>query len=266
MIQLKLETFDGPLDLLLHLIKIHEVDIFNIPIVLITHQYLSYLSQVKDLDFQQAGEYLAMASQLVEIKAKMLIPILQNKPIQEEVEGEESGSADPRKNLIAQLLEYQMIKGLASQFAIKNEEFHNTFISGEPQRRADEFESYAKVGHFFGNPLDLLIAYERAILKFQKDQKDPKVKVLKQKITIQERMERLLEELDFSGTLMFFDLLWRCQSRYEAIILILAILELAKEKCFDLVQEKPLGDILLLKKNKVSTDLEVSGLQETLLS
>ena len=250
MLQLRLESFDGPLDLLLHLIKVHEVDIFNIPIVLITNQYLSFLSQVDDLDFHEAGDYLLMASQLIEIKAKMLVPILQNREV---VEEEEILEGDPRAKLVADLLQYQTIKELASRFEKKNEEYHNTFISGEPQRRQDELEWYAKEGQVKGNPLDLIISFERVLLRFQKVKKDHKVKVLKQRITIQDQMKKLIEELRQKGNLSFFEQLRACETRYEIIVLFMAMLELAKEKILYLVQETAFFDILICSAEKIKT-------------
>ena len=101
---LRLENFDGPLDLLLHLIKAQELNIFNIPIAIITEQYLSFLKQVPALDFHSAGEYLAMAAQLIEIKANLLVPVLQNN-LQESQTLEDIPEDDPRRVLVEQLLE-----------------------------------------------------------------------------------------------------------------------------------------------------------------
>src|SRR3712207_1763947 len=100
---LRLESFDGPLDLLLHLIRVQEINVFNIPISTITEQFLSFLGQFPELEFHLAGEYLAMAAQLIEIKAQMLLPALQNK-LSDPHSLAEMSEDDPRRPLVEQLL------------------------------------------------------------------------------------------------------------------------------------------------------------------
>jgi segregation and condensation protein A len=250
MLQLKLENFDGPLDLLLHLIKIHEIDIFNIPIVLITHQYLNYLSQVDMLDFHLAGDYLVMASQLIEIKTKMLIPILQQGQGEEEAL-EEALEEDPRQKLVEQLLEYQSIKQLAQMFEKRGEAYQNLFFSGEAARREDEFESFEKSIVIKGNPFELIIAFERILLRYQKKKREPQVKVFRQKITIQQQMIKIFKLITKNETLSFFELSQGCVSRYEIIVLFMAILELAKERLLHLKQGALFEDIILWASERI---------------
>ncbi|HQI25469.1 MAG TPA: segregation/condensation protein A, partial [Smithella sp.] len=107
---IKLDMFEGPLDLLLHLIKKNEIDIYNTPVALITQQYLEYLDIIKSLNLDLAGEYLVMASTLIHIKSRMLLPVPEE-PSEEETE------EDPRAELVRQLLEYQAFKEAASQLA-----------------------------------------------------------------------------------------------------------------------------------------------------
>src|SRR5262245_20900560 len=117
--QIKLEIFEGPMDLLLHLIKKHEIDIYSIPIALITQQYLGYIELMKSLDMEIAGEFLVMASTLTHIKSKMLLPPAENP------EGEEG--VDPRAELIRRLLEYKSFKEAAASLESKEEAWSQVY-------------------------------------------------------------------------------------------------------------------------------------------
>ena len=118
--QIKLEIFEGPMDLLLHLIKKHELDIYSIPVALITQQYLEYLDLMKSLDMEIAGDFLVMASTLTHIKSKMLLPPPENP------EGEDEG-ADPRAELIRHLLEYKSFKDAAVSLHDKEETWSQVY-------------------------------------------------------------------------------------------------------------------------------------------
>src|SRR5512142_1324585 len=117
--QIKLEIFEGPMDLLLHLIKKHEVDIYSIPIALITQQYLEYIELMKSLDMEIAGEFLVMASTLTHIKSRMLLPPSENP--------EEEDGVDPRAELIRRLLEYKSFKEAASSLENKEETWSRVY-------------------------------------------------------------------------------------------------------------------------------------------
>ena len=124
--QIKLEIFEGPMDLLLHLIKKHELDIYSIPIALVTQQYLEYIELMKSLDMEIAGDFLVMASTLTHIKSRMLLPPPEN------AEGEEDG-VDPQAELIRRLLEYKSFKEAAASLENKEETWSQVYHPARPK-------------------------------------------------------------------------------------------------------------------------------------
>lgn len=238
---LRLENFDGPLDLLLHLIKAQELNIFNIPIVLITEQYLGFLKQVPELNFYIAGEYLAMAAQLIEIKATMLLPLLQNRIEDIPKSAEDIPEGDPRKQLVEQLLEYEAIKRAAEILGKAHALTKDVYRSGEPKRREEEFAQFEHP--IQGNPFDLVIALERALLRFSSQNAAPRVVVRAQKITIQQRMGVIKKHLEVGMTTTVMELLRECVNRYEMIVTLMAVLELCQAHQVIVEQLQPFGDI-----------------------
>jgi segregation and condensation protein A len=254
---LRLENFDGPLDLLLHLIKAQELNIFNIPIFIITEQYLSFLKQVPELDFLTAGEYLAMAAQLIEIKANLLIPVLQKKPSLEAENLEELSQDDPRKILVEQLLEFEALKKASELLNTLNANVQDVFTSAEYKRRDEEFSQFEHP--IKGNPFDLIISLERILLKYS-NQSSPKVIVRAQKITIQQKMEVVKKRLEESNVVTLKNLILDCLSRYELIVVIMAVLELCKANHINIFQSGMFLEIELTKGNKFYDD--TSNLQD----
>jgi segregation and condensation protein A len=249
---LRLESFDGPLDLLLHLIKVQEINIFNIPILLITEQYLGFLRQVPELDFHTAGEYLAMAAQLIEIKAYSLLPALQNQ-LPDAQNLDEMGEEDPRKPLVKDLLEYESIKMASFQLDALKILGRDVFPSGEFKRRELEFEEL--VHPIRGNSFDLVIAFERSLLRFAERMSAPTVKVRAQKITIHKKMIQLLRRFDKLPESTFLELTEECESRYELIVTFMAMLELAKAKLLTVEQEELFGPIRILPGPSFGEDI-----------
>ena len=241
---LRLENFDGPLDLLLYLIKTQELNIFNIPIAHITEQFLGLIKQVPELDFQMAGEYLATAAQLIEIKANMLIPILQNKP-QEAQSLEDVQEQDPRKPLIEQLLEFEALKKASEFLAAAGKMQQDIIPSGEYKRRECEFEQFEHP--LKGNPFDLVIALERVLLKFSVQKSAPRVTVRAQKMTIQDKMMSIKKRLIPFDFMTLQNFILECLSRYDLIITIMAVLELCKAGHLKVTQEIEMGEILITK-------------------
>lgn len=250
LMHLRLETFDGPLDLLLHLIKTQELNVFNIPIVLITEQYLNFLRQAPDMDFHQAGDYIAMAAQLIEIKAASLIPVLQQGDANSMDELDEN---DPRKPLVEQLLEWEAIK----QACTKMETFtilgRDVFRSGESIRRQAEFDSYEPPVK--GDSFSLVIAFESILLKFAEKKNAPTVRVRAQSISIHEKIEVIKDRVRDVEDCIFQELLEECASRYELIVTLMAVLELAKANHVNILQEEAFGPIHLTKGEKFHENL-----------
>ena len=239
---LQLENFDGPLDLLLHLIKVQEINIFNIPIAVVTKQFLSFIKQVPQLNFSEAGEYLAMAAQLVEIKSRMLLPNFE--PDTEQASSlEDLSDDDPRKTLVAQLLEQDaaLLRRAAAELEKSAQYGDKRLASGEFKRRESEWEDLPRP--IEGNALQLLLAFERVLLNFAKEKSVPTVRVRAQRISIHTRMIQLKEMFSFKPLWLFSELLEDCESRYELIVTLMAVLELCKARQLDFRQEYTYGPI-----------------------
>ncbi len=238
---LRLDQFDGPLDLLLYLIKVQEMDIFQIPIHRICAQYLSLIRQVRDLDYVAAGEYLAMAAQLIEIKARLLLPTLQGKHPGEP--GTPMDADDPRGPLVEALLAYETIRAASTFLSSRTVLGRDQFPSGESQRRGAEFA--AITAPLSGDPLSLVIALERVLLSYARRQDAPRVRVHAQRITIQDKIAVILARLEELPSVTLGDLFAGCTTRYELIVTLMATLELAKTSHLALFQEEPFGPIVL---------------------
>ncbi len=222
---LRLENFDGPLDLLLHLIKQQEINIFNIPISIVAEQYVAFLRNAPMLDFHSAGEFLAMAAQLLEIKANLLVPALQNKLVDAQ-SLEEIPEDDPRRPLVESLLEFEAIREACDKLDRLSILGRDVFPSGEATRREEEYDKL--LAPIKGDAFSLVIAFERMLLRFAQSQSAPTVKVRAQKVTIQSRMVVIKRRLELTQQITLRELFEDCETRYDLIVTIMATLELAK--------------------------------------
>ena len=225
----RLEMFEGPLDLLLHLIHKNELDITNIPIALITEQYLEYLKLMKVLNLDIAGEYLLMASTLLHIKSKILLPTSSE---EEEEEGE-----DPRAELIRKLLEYQTYKNAAAELERKplldRDVFIRLALMENPESREEE---RMEVSLF-----ELLDAFRQVLERAR-----PEVfhEVMLERISVEEKVQEILSLLQREKRSIAFHLLFPEQaSRRLIIVTFLAILELVKTKLVRIFQPAPFETI-----------------------
>lgn len=232
--EIKLDIFEGPLDLLLYLIRKNEIDIYNIPIALITEQYLEYLDIMRSLNLDLAGEYLVLAATLIHIKSRLLLP-----PIEGEEEGEEG--EDPRTELVRQLLEYQAFKEAALSLEGRPLLDRDVFTRGapaeEPASEEQEEEAMIEVGVF-----ELVQAF-RVIISGLDHSEDMAIDTEKMSLTdrINEIMDRLTEEKE----LTFTDLLGERTDRKQIVYTFLAILELMKLRMVRAYQLGPFGVIRL---------------------
>ncbi len=232
--EIKLDIFEGPLDLLLYLIRKNEIDIYNIPIALITEQYLEYLDIMRSLNLDLAGEYLVLAATLIHIKSRLLLP-----PVEGEEEGEEG--EDPRTELVRQLLEYQAFKEAALSLESRPLLDRDVFTRGapveEPAAAEQEEEVMIEVGVF-----ELVQAFRLVITGLDQTE-DMAIDTEKMSLTdrINEIMERLTEEKE----LTFTDLLAERTDRKRIIYTFLAILELMKLRMVRAYQSGPFGVIRL---------------------
>jgi len=225
----RLEVFEGPLDLLLHLIHKNELDIFNIPIALITEQYLDYLKLMKVLNLDIAGEYLLLASTLLHIKSKMLLPT----PSEEE---EEEGE-DPRAELVRRLLEYQKYKNAAAELEKRPMLDRDVFIRLMPA----ETEKPAEEERMEVSLFELLEAFRQVLERMKPESFH---EVILERISVEEKIEEILSLLQRENRSMAFHLLFPEQAPLRLVIVtFLAILELVKMKRVRIFQMAPFETI-----------------------
>ncbi len=222
-----LPIFEGPLDLLLHLIHEHKLDIYDIPIAHVTQQYLTYLCVMEAMDLDVAGEWLVMAATLVEIKSRMLLPRDETEP-----PGEEEENIDPRLELVERLIEYEKFKGAADLFREKEAERSRYFV-----RHATELDFNLKPQFDLEDisAEDLLDALQKIL----QDVGEGSVTTLqKRKITVKIRMREIIGRIENAdGQLTFFELFEDDGSKTEVVITFLALLELLRSRRVEVSQK-----------------------------
>ncbi len=231
----KLQNFEGPLDLLLHLIKKHEVNIYDIPITIITQQYLEYIDLMEELNLDIAGEFLVMAATLIHIKSRMLLP--RPDPTQDDPE------EDPREALVRRLLEHQKFKAAAELL------HERETIRSAQWTRPDEL--VARIAGQAPEPeieVDLfsLISAFRSVL--ERARQRPKMYLPGEQISIESRIEHLLARLSETEACGFEDLFADMQSRAGTIVTFLAILEMIRLRLIRVFQSGPMGAIRVYKR------------------
>ena len=229
-LKVQLEIFEGPLDLLLHLIKKNEVSITDIPIATITEQYLATLQLMETLNLDVAGEFLVMASTLVHIKSRMLLPAGADEPDEEE-------GIDPREELVRRLLEYQRYKDAAGQLEQREILTRDVFA-----RAAAPTEEVGPRGFRELSVFELLGALKQVIDRLPKDSVH---EVTLDKITVREKMTLLLDNLRQQTSVMFESLFGEINNRMEVIVTFLAMLELVKVRAIRIYQEEMAGPIMI---------------------
>jgi len=222
--------FEGPLDLLLHLIKKNEVSITDIPIATITEQYLATLELMETLSLDVAGEFLVMASTLVHIKSRMLLPAGADEPDEDE-------GVDPREELVRRLLDYQRYKDAAEELEQREVLTRDVFI-----RAATPTEDVGTRGFRELSVFELLAALKRVIDRLPKDTFHD---VTLDKITVREKMTLLLDRLRQQHSILFESLFAEATSRMEVVVTFLAMLELVKVRAIRIIQEEMAGPIMI---------------------
>lgn len=237
-ISIKLEVFEGPLDLLFHLIEKAKIDIYDIPIAKITEQYIEYLNLMKSLDIDLASEFLVMAATLLVIKSKMLLPKRPN---------EEENEEDPRDELVIKLLEYKKFKELSDILGDKySNNLKSLFKSTElADALIDSYELPNEI------PIGLLVEKFQNILKKSEIHKKIEYKkVYRDNLTIDEKIIEIFKIISSERWTSFEKIITFYDSKLEIIISFLALLELIKNKKICVKQARNFGEILL-KKNRV---------------
>lgn len=224
-----LETFEGPLDLLLYLIRRQNLDILDIPIAAITRQYIAYIDMMTELRMELAAEYLLMAAILAEIKSRMLLP----RPAIAEAEED-----DPRAELARRLLEYERFKTAAEQ------------LDRLPRCERDVFElgavdtSTVTVRKVYP-PVDLADVLSAFADVLRRAERSTHHRILREPLSVRERMSRVMSRLQEQPLLAFSELFNRREGRQGALVSLLAILELCKERFIEIIQDEPLGELFI---------------------
>lgn len=248
MYNVKLDAFEGPLDLLLHLINRLEIDIYDIPMAELTKQYMEHIRAMQVLELNEVSEYLVMAATLLAIKSKMLLPIHEEESFEADLEVELS---DPREELVTKLLEYRKYKEAAHQL----QEFEQTrslfytrppsdFSNIEMKKQPVLFEETASI-------YDMLGAFQKMLKR--KQLKQPlSTKIARAEISVKDRMDYVFHRLkDRGGKMRFFSLFEEEAEKSVIIVTFLSLLELMKRQVISVTQEQNFEDpTVILRKEE----------------
>jgi segregation and condensation protein A len=231
----RLDNFQGPLDLLLHLIRQHEINVYDIPIALITQQYLEYLEIMQELDLDVAGEFLVMAATLIHIKSRLLLP----RPAPEQAEDEE----DPRDALVRRLVAHQQFKAAAEM--LHERETVRSAQWTRPDARLAEIAGDAPEPELEVDLFSLMSAF-KAVLARAKQR--PQVILPGEFLSIEQRIEQLLSRLSTTEACGFGELFDDVASRAELVVTFLALLEMIRMKVIRVYQTGAFGDIRIYRR------------------
>lgn len=235
----QIDGFEGPLDLLLHLIKQYEIDIYHIPVAQITIQYMEYIDTMQKLDLDIASEYLVMAATLLAIKSEMLLP-------NQEMDGEDDfEEGDPREELVARLIEYRKYKEAAEQLKEIEGEDKESFTRS-PEMMKEFEETKPPVKENAGSIYDMLNAMQD-VFNRKKWNRPMTTTIEKTEIPIEQRMEEVLGVIEMSEAGTPFDQLFPYQSKSHMIVTFMAMLELMKQRLIYCEQEKTFDQLILHK-------------------
>jgi segregation and condensation protein A len=241
---LTLPTFEGPLDLLLHLIREHKLDIFDIPIAFVTSEYLAYLGRMKELNLDIAGEFLVMAATLAHIKSRLLLP----RPETPAEESEEE-QGDPRADLVRRLLEYQKYKAAAEDLGrqdLLGREVFTRQVKAEQVPFGDGELGLKEVSVF-----KLIEALDK-VLKNLKPEKQHQVVL--ERVSISDAISRIAELLRDKEKITFFELFDGMTERHRVIATFLGLLEMTRLKLVRVLQEERGGDIVIARTDRLGDD------------
>ncbi|MEW6067780.1 MAG: segregation/condensation protein A [Nitrospirota bacterium] len=231
---IKTPAFEGPFDLLLHLIRENKIDIYDIPIALITGQYLQYIEMMKELNLEIAGDFLVMAASLIQIKSRMLLPPDEEAPSEEQ--------EDPRLELVQRLLEYQKFKEAAGHLRDREDEWMKVFRKEQESDIAEEKELYL----FDLNLFDLLGAFRKIL-----ETAPPEViSITKETLTIKDKMSLIMEIIEVHDAIRFEELFKGSVTKIQLIVTFIALLELIRLSLVKAYQERDFGNIWLINPSK----------------
>ncbi|SHN20257.1 segregation/condensation protein A [Gracilibacillus kekensis] len=238
--QVKLETFEGPLDLLLHLINKYEIDIYDIPVSEITSQYMAYIHTMQQLELNIASEYLVMAATLLEIKSKLLLP---NPTLEIEEEYEE----DPREELMRRLIEYRKYKEAAEH--LKEREMEQSQVHTRPPMQISKEETQ-ELPAGAANIYDIIEAIGK-VMERRKWNRPMETSVKRQEVSIDQRMGEIMEKIkDIKQPISFYQL-FPNKTRTYIVATFIAILELMKQKQINCKQESNLDELIVFRYDDI---------------
>ena len=235
--KIKLDLFEGPLDLLLYLVKKDHLNVCDIPITQVTQQYLQYMELMRLLDLNIAGEFLVMAATLIHIKSKMLLP-------PEPKEDGQTEEDDPRNELVKKLLEYQKFKEAAGLLRQKELQRQNIWT------RQAQVSSVDGERYFEASLFDLLSAFSNALKEIPKELF---YEIIKDEFTVEEKVHDLLHMLMNTASLSLSSLFGKAVNQVEMVVTFLAILELIRLKEIVVAQKELFGDILVVRNQEKMT-------------
>ena len=230
--QVRIENFEGPLDLLLHLIKKNEINIYDIPIAMIAQQYLEYLEAMEELNLNVAGDFLVMAATLLQIKSKMLLPV-------DETADDDEDGPDPREELVRRLLEYKAFKEAARQLDDQEKIWREIFWR-EQAPLVEEVEEELPLENV--SLFDLVDALKEVL---ERNPSSRLIEIVPDNLTVRERMNLILETLEGKDSVSFAALFEGSGHRMVVVVTFLALLELMRLRIARVFQAETFGPILV---------------------
>ncbi len=230
--KIKLDIFEGPLDLLLYLIKKDHLNIYDIPIARVTEQYLSYLNLMQVMDLNIAGEFLVLAAELMKIKSKMLLPA--------EETAQEEEQEDPREELVRRLLEYEKFKEIANTLREKETDQKDVFKRPKVEVDLPQEVPQKKEVYFEASIFDLISAFTQALKDVPKELF---YEVIKDEFTVEEKVHSLLHFLLVTPSARVSELFSKAKNKLEVVVTFLAILELIRMKEIVAFQKDLFGEV-----------------------
>ena len=241
--KLKLEMFEGPLDLLLYLIKKDEINIYDIPITQVTEQYMEYIEMMKLCNLDIVGEFLVMAATLIQIKSKMLLP-----PDPCEVEATEE---DPRDELVRRLLEYKKFKEIADNLKEKESLRRDLFPRTIDAQMVDELKEDAKEVYYEASLFDLINAFTATLRRLPEE---TAYQIVQEEYTVDQKIHMILHRLMDRERIVLSELLSDSKSKMEVIVTFISVLELIRLKEILVVQPHLFAEIEIIRnKENVQT-------------
>ena len=242
--KLRLDVFEGPLDLLLYLIKKNDVDIKDIPIVEVTEQYMEYIDMMKLLDLDIVGDFLVMAATLIQIKSKMLLP---PEPVEEDED-----EIDPRDELARRLLEYKRFKEIAQTLEdheIQRKDYFPRILEEESLK---QLKSDSKEVIFEANLFDLINAFSEAL---KRTPEEIIHEIVQEEFTVEDKIHSIMRELIDTENLSLNNVFQKCRTKPEVFVSFIAVLELIRLQEIRVSQKTNFGDIEITRnKEKIDRD------------